>query len=705
MLRPVLLGLCISKKDTAELHDLFRQLSERWGGCLTILIPRNAPIEYLRWMQAAHDVDAFWSSEPWTGDEQKARASVLWRGQEDWGPLGSGPIGHGMLPWRVVAGNFLDERPLRDPLASWFTSTAPRPALTTNASDAPSAWATSVDRVGPTIVVRLDPTNSKHLILVWNIRALGVRLVLFSSETPGWDDLDASLAPGGPAAPSAHDGRVQFDLLAAESSQEGSAQTGAAVGPRPLAALEALMAGPTSYPRVVRTEFVEPFDLRLDYGRMRGSVRTASFARGLSIGEPEWWSATAVEVSIIEVLGADPRLTAHLPARPGSSQLIEAAMPAVTRFGRTTDRGYAVSREAGEATTCVSLFTRASAFQTLLGDEVEIGQSDQGRFQARTSELLGSLNGTFLTQPAAAAGLQLLARHPRGVAIQRFKQSIMDHRGKWPGPLAVNGPKLYAESIARHLTRSGLVSSVLQVKCGFCSAQVQYEAAGLGKTVTCDLCGQNQQLADLVSWGRAEWLLRLAGNLNGDQVLAALPVLATLGQLSYFDPVQGGFDCFELGLTISAGERNVEVDVAAHLERHDVTVVGEVKTGNRFDEQDVENLEWVKDRLDCMGGRALLLFSTAKDALTPTERDLLRDHCDRAAAVDSGLHGGAPRLPLLFTSADLVRQQMDREAPWRHRQEGSMIGPFGSAIESCRRNLGLLGWEPSADGAARLTWG
>ena len=120
---------------------------------------------------------------------------------------------------------------------------------------------------------------------------------------------------------------------------------------------------------------------------------------------------------------------------------------------------------------------------------------------------------------------------------------------------------------------------------------------------------------------------------------------------------------------------------------------GEVKTGNRIDATDIENLEFLHARLATKGVRCVCCSRRSRISSRPKRRlsdarlsPHLRGH--RPPTEDS-----VPNLPLVLTGPDLSRNFWDEAHPWRWEKR-SHAGIFDAALASCERNLGLGRYEP-----------
>lgn len=239
---------------------------------------------------------------------------------------------------------------------------------------------------------------------------------------------------------------------------------------------------------------------------------------------------------------------------------------------------------------------------------------------------------------------------------------------------------------------SGLLVPALEIECTFCRVTSLFAASQLSDEVRCEFCGETFKLSFALSLSKGgKWKYRLAGHLPAERVEAMIPVLATIGVIGSFSHVSQRADCEMLGLeVVGPGGRRVEADIAAFLEGPvSVTIIGEVKSSNRIDANDVDNLEYLGSLLTEQKRRYVTLFATAKEQFSATEVSLLRTHAESAMRSYALWRRSIIVFPLIFTKADMSRPWDHAEHPWRWGQPGQ--GIFGISIESCRRNLGLTG--------------
>jgi hypothetical protein len=165
-----------------------------------------------------------------------------------------------------------------------------------------------------------------------------------------------------------------------------------------------------------------------------------------------------------------------------------------------------------------------------------------------------------------------------------------------------------------------------------------------------------------------------------------------------------------LGMTLRDRDWSCEVDIAAVIADGptSVLVAGEVKSWrDDIAAEDLENLQRVHGLarselgLDCV-----VLAATLRDQLSLVERLALRQLCERLGRRGFDHHSLIfPALPLVFTGPDLSQPWFSVDAPWRWGNGHNAYLLAALAEESCKRNLGLIRWEPAGPGAPfQFTW-
>lgn len=710
--RPVVLGVAVDLSTANEVTRVLRALARAWGGCFSVVMSETLGVDDLEARMQWFDLDSLWL---WNEEHELSGTlrdkHLLWRGSGDWGPFGAGRYTHGLMPWKGLQGVPSDVDADHDPLLDWFESGSSGPAVhLANMSEVPSTSLTRSLNHSPPVIVLLDRDSSVHQVQAWNVRAVATRLAVVDDDngrrTVDWDEVVQWCR-----APRRDDtGEIRevwvWDLRNGSRPTSGLASLDGAMKQAEVNWVRHLQERPPAmYPRVLKTDFNTSFNVTVPYGAMRPAVSIPTVPLGGDGGALGDYRTVAAEVFVNSVTGHDPRLVARLPDDPRFSDLLDFVTDDVLRVRRPTEWGFVVGVSAASSSLNVQLHRKSEVFRRLLGSEgVLVEQSDVGLFQTRAAEMLGGASSGALTQPGLAAGLRLLASHPAGVPLARLKAEITNNRGAWPGELSGTSPSDYAEGVLRGLVGSGMVRAVLKAKCTYCRATMQLEPEDMASTMLCDFCGQEVRLAPMIGWGSPKWVFRLAGHLSDAQVQAMIPALATLGQLSHLTGLQGGIDCSELGLTVTCDGKSMEADIAAYLRSPiPVTVIGEVKSRNRIDANDVANLEWLQDRLSVNGFDSIILFATTKDSFGPEETEALRKHCDERAVPLDVRRSATPRLPIVLTGRDLFLPWMHDDNVGRWARESPALAIHGTALESCQRNLGLDRWAFEKD-KVRLTW-
>ena len=254
--------------------------------------------------------------------------------------------------------------------------------------------------------------------------------------------------------------------------------------------------------------------------------------------------------------------------------------------------------------------------------------------------------------------------------------------------------KEYARDLIDSLLFSGLFVPMLDVHCSSCRVESQVSARDLDATIRCDFCGEEFRLALSLS----------ISSSKGNGATASRGTSAPEGQGATASPRNS--------VTFRPVPLRRRPDVVTRVRREGrtrgprtyrgrhftylgkpnfLTVLGEVKTSNRVDKKDVRNLEDLQMRLSAKKVRSLLLFATLKDEFGPAEVKVLRELVERSTTAMTAHGALVPRFPLVLTGKDLSLPWSHDEHPWRWDEDRShQEGLFGTAIQSCRRNLGLL---------------
>jgi ribosomal protein S27E len=433
------------------------------------------------------------------------------------------------------------------------------------------------------------------------------------------------------------------------------------------------------------------FDIPLPHISWRNSTRGKTHLGGV-----------AVEVAIGNESHQDLNRTAKVPAYRHLSPLMRSQTGRGSICNaRVGPSGTAFLAQANEESIWYpfphNLEIIASIFADCDGALERIDQSDMGKFHSRTMAILGGHSSTAAQEPGVRAVLKLAAARSSGISTKQVGDTILRHREAWPGnPSSIqSASEGYAQNRADFLLQSGLLVPFMDVNCDECGVTSQIHPKDLDAQITCPYCGNIVQLASALSWKRPSWRLKLAGHLPAQKVESALPVLAALATLSQLEVGSGGSLCHALGVELKFASSNpVEMDVFAFIGNSgSLALVGEVKTANKIDPQDIGNVEFVIAKLKEASVRAMPIFVTMKERVAADEIVLLREYCNRAVSRAPLLYESIPALPLILVGNDVSTPLFHDEHPFNWPVRSYSQGVWGTALESCRRNLGLSSYE------------
>lgn len=410
----------------------------------------------------------------------------------------------------------------------------------------------------------------------------------------------------------------------------------------------------------------------------------------------------AAEVHVHELRGQDPRFTSSLPPVRGQAALLRSvALATDVACERVTEDGALLAVRPSSGFVPVPFVYRLEVFRALFEDEgVTVDQSANGRFQQRAAQVLGGEFTQFFNQPGVRAAVEVLARRDRGAPYDQIRNEVQNERGAWPDLLARRGrsDSEYANETTRVLLNTGLVVPVVDVHCGYCRIESQLTADQLRTVNVCEFCGHSTNWALSTALKKPEWRYRLASHMTLDRARDLMAVLSTTSTVAQANVASGRDTCAVLGLEVRLpGRQPVEVDFAAYFPHPTgAVVIGEVKGHKPVDANDVSNLEAVQTALEAKKVTTIVLFSTLNDEFSPDELRLIREFADRRAkALTSGRGQLIPHLPLVLTGSDVSLPWGDDAHPWRWNSRHEAPGLFGTAIASCRRNLGLASYAPA----------
>lgn len=753
--RPYRVAQLIDTTSADEVRAAVANLTEAWGGIYMPILDVNQPFENIELQARIFDVDAL-HLEAEEGDlgEELRRSGWLWGGRGQYGPFASedAEFRTGVLPARAVA---LDHPPLllpewdpADTLDLFCTAVFGTPAKPNpDGTDADNTWepdgsrrvrlevlyrlpdvtlenvgAIQTTHVGISPEVRYDldglnglfvvrPDRIQDLVTFWNLRSFGRPIVALPAEGP--EDLlsffTRGTLPGGETRYGGPNPRVEKHL-GVWGLQHASDATRTAINAMAARLQMAVLDRhhrdelhhvfpglDTRFASSVRAEF--PPTARSVMVR----VPTVPLVPGVHQVMP---GTVAVEIDIYDVPGLDPRSTASLPPYRRFGSLLQRSMLGHADHVRVTAEGNGVvlGVSAPSDEVPIGFANNLDAIRTLFDDEdLKVSQSDAGRFQTRAAEMLGGPFGGVMVQPGVRALIDKAARSNAGLTLQQLRAEVKKDHGAWPDKLTAFRATVddYVDLTVNYLLFTGLFVPMLDVHCSNCRVESQVSPRDLDATIQCEFCGESFRLALSLALSKPRWRYRLASHLGPEKVKALLPALATMSLLGQMSTGRGGAMTHAFGVDFKfAGRKRVEADIVAYLGRPDWTVViGEVKNSNWIDANDVENLEELQRRLSNKSVRSILTFATLKDRLAPEEAAALRALVERSTTVTTAFGGLVPRLPLVLTARNLSLPPFEDQHPTRWTQPGTHDGIFATAIESCKRNLGLVDLKfGSADG-------
>jgi hypothetical protein len=731
MMRPWRVGVVIDTASAVEVRAAIANLSSVWGGVSMPILDKKTPVGELEVAGRLFDVDSLYA------DEAEGPLAVLlskpgwtWRGRAQFGPFGGDEdegFQTGLLKIRALLGTsakfVVPGWDVGDPsdlglAAIWGLedrlgmthSTIPLDAVCRGGApdgvELGPLGATlthvrggrTTGRGGPGGLHVLPSDRPEDIVEFWNARAYGrpVTAVPAHAEADLVRFLMSQRLPisewsvAGSDAPERAllvQGLERASDSVAEILREVSVREGFSIRsnipPLPQFMFEGL---DTTITRPFRVDFrpdAHWMDIDLPRVPLVEDSEDNHFGRGI----------VAAQVELRTVQGQDPRFTTQIPPFRRHAALFQHLpfFDIVDRIRPSFD-GLVLGLDASGQDVRVPFAYNVDVLRLLFDDEsVKVDQSDVGKFQTRAADKFGGPFSGVFAQPGVRKAISLAAGKAGGVTLPHLREAIEKNRGSWPDAVMESQvtPRAYATRALNGLFQSGLFVPTLKIHCSHCRVETFVAADQLGSTMTCEFCGSQFNLALSHGLSQPEWRYRLAAHLRADQVEALLPALATTSMLSQVSHLGEDSAALALGLQVSVGGQLIEVDIAAYLPDPEwLAVLGEVKNSNRIDMKDVGNLELLRTKLRSKGVRCLLLFATLKEQFTIEEVSALRGVVERSEWVLTARGQRLPDLPLVLTGPDVSHHYWDKGHPWRWERQ-SHAGLFDTALESCKRNLGL----------------
>lgn len=728
--RPWRVGLLVDTHDEEDVRGAIASLCSAWGGLFLPILDRNESIVQLREAARLFDLDSLYAEES-EGDLQDLLRSpgYSWQGRGPWGPFAEGEYGfhRGLLPISALslpnAENIWSgpHRPslLRDAyLGISPEGPGPQPSIcraaqrTTHLLHMAKSWSNPLPR--GFCVIRDNTVNDTAWY--WNCRALAGDSYPLSSNDSEFNEAvlsDAALGldglvrlpPGGEVGERSIPVWGADDLSGAEEDRLRAWAKQHDITLSRRGRSDALShAWFSGYERIVSSSF--RVEIPLTAGAIHASVPALPLARPGEVMQ----GIVAAEVNFHEAVGLDPRLTVAFPPHRRHSDLLKRALARGADHVRISSVGPVFGVQANAGSLDIPTAANMDVMRVLFDDDrVTVGQSDEGKFQTRAAEMFGGPMHGSLTQPGLRAAIQRVATRG-GVTLHELERVFADERGAWPDQLRSFHvtPDDYVRTEVRRLLNTGLLVPSLDVQCPHCRVMNRPAPSALDTVFRCDFCQEEIRLALALALTKPTWRYRLAGHLPPERVQAFLPAMAAAGVLAGMHFVEGPTESHVFGLEVRLPNRTpIEIDTATILhEQRWVVVIGEVKNHNAIDRRDVTNLAEVQSALLSKDVVCIVMYATFKEAFSDTEVAAMRDAVETNTTVVTLNGQSVPLMPFLLTHRDMSMPPMDDDHPWRWQRSGSGLGMVGTAIESCRRHLGLVDCRlPSRiDGRTQFKW-
>lgn len=713
-IRPWRVGVLVDVDDTTQVVQAITQLSEVWGGLYMPILDVNADSKTLRAALRLFDVDSVHAEDASEELDEFLRSSHCgWRGRAQFGPFASeSRFRPGLLRANALtASKDLGSPPWQGPI---------EPALAVSAylgrqpsSDEPAvarpvlgtkrllSLNTNYSHRGPRGFVVMRDGNARDTAWFWNCRVLSNAVYPLLTSVADFNtgvladiiDLDV-FRPASPRKnmeiPSLRIPVWGYEDLTPDEQyrlQSWADERHVHLDPNPRD--DALVG--TWFPGLSR---VTSSKFRVD---ARPSARLISVdlpRLALRDSSSIYAGMVAAEIDFHEASGVDPRLTLAIPPHRRHAALIDRPGYDADQV-RISSVGPVFGVQAHLEDLSVPNVYQLDVMQLLFDDEnVVVGQSDEGKFQTRAAELFGGPLTGHLAQPGVRAAIQESGTRTAGVTLPHLKNVILSQRGDWPDPLRAHHqtPQQYAEQQAHLLLSSGMLVPYLHIQCHECRIALRLSPEKLGTTVECEFCGADVQLALALALTKPEWRYRLAGHLSASRVEAFLPAMAASAVLGGMCHVEAPPASHVFGLEVQLpNRRQVEVDVAMIMHEDGwLVVLGEVKNHKPIDSNDVENLFALCAALIDKEIPAIPMFATFNEAFSAEEQKVIRATMDSTPLAVSLGGRQMPLTPLLLTRRDMSLPHYHDDHPWRWSEPVSGTGIVGIALESNKRNLGLL---------------
>nr|WSY51782.1 hypothetical protein OG999_17705 [Streptomyces sp. NBC_00886] len=436
------------------------------------------------------------------------------------------------------------------------------------------------------------------------------------------------------------------------------------------------------------TEYGEFFRAESSRGRVfdvpMPNLDSARWRRG---HEPGFLVA---DISVDSVTGLAPDRVVAMPAARELSPLVDTREFLTQRIHRVTDDGRAVAVRADERTVSIRAVSAMSSIESLMsGEGWKFLQTGNGKFSTRLIEKLGGSFSYVANQPSVRSALMKASASHAGLPFAALMSHAKIHRGAWPDSLSGTPHEEYPALVIRHLLARKALQPVLPIRCPECTVEMTVPPEDLRSECSCELCGSQFPLGLALGMHvRNDWCYKIAGNIAPDRLGETLPVMATVSILSGYRSSSANHP-YALGVSVESPHGKFEVDIVMALaESHPpLVVIGEVKSYmDSVTAEDLEHLRFLQNHLRAKDIDCYILVATLRDEVPDETVDALRSFCEKIP--ESFGSQILPILPIVLTGKNLSVPQFHDDSPWKWQDPGTRLS--GLALESCRRNIGLL---------------
>jgi hypothetical protein len=436
------------------------------------------------------------------------------------------------------------------------------------------------------------------------------------------------------------------------------------------------------------TEFRKTFQVEVEARAISAQIPLPLLPWKLGRRASQHSGVVVADLDISSEDGLDPERTMVIPRVRRLATLMGGPERIGEPFQRPNGEGGAYALRTTSDTIRVSLTHPLDIIRELFGErQWTFSQSDPGRFSERLSRLFGGGASGVANQPAVREVLLRVAQRSEfGIKYDHLMQIASKNRGDWrKASIHAQTEQQYARNLLLGLTNCKLLRIFLPLTCPQCRNSFVASAEELATEIQCGFCDYTFPLAFAIASAgpkKSDWHYRLAGHVAEFQIRAALSTLTRNFTLA---PAQ------VVGVELKVpGGKKAEFDVAAIVDPFvPEIVIGEVKGHVSIDQKDIDNLTWTQSHLAKKQIRCFILVATFKDALTSAEQLILRTCCEQIAERE--VSRDSLMLPIILTNRELSVPFTSDEHPRKWAELGQPLSSVG--LESCKRNLGLVGVE------------